>query len=297
MDTEGERGNGARPIVPAGRHIWLRDRGRTFVRQAAGPVGAPTVVLLHGWTATADLNWWASYAALAEHVNVVALDHRGHGRGLRGDTPFRLEQCADDVAAVADALGLTRIIPVGYSMGGPIAQLVWRRHRHLVAGLVLCATSASFRGTARERMLHAAATGSSALVGTASIGRMTNAALGKLTSWRGRRDGAWWGYDEVRGHDWPQILEAGRATLRFDSRRWIGAVDVPTAVLVSDHDLVVPTHRQEDLAGRIGHALRWKVRGGHDVCTTAPERFVPALVDACRAVASRAALSPASVAA
>lgn len=288
MTGERTRHGGA-PAVPPGRHIWLRDRGRTFIREAAGPPGAPTVVLLHGWTATADLNWWASYGALAEHVNVVALDHRGHGRGLRADEPFRLEQCADDVAVLADALGLERIIPVGYSMGGPIAQLVWHRHRDLVAGLVLCATSASFRGTARERMLHAAATGSTAVVGTASIGRMTNAALGKLTSWRGRRDDAWWGFDQVNGHDWPQILEAGRATLRFDSRRWIGEVDVPTAVVVNDRDVVVPTHRQDDLAARIDDAARWRIPGGHDVCTTAPERFVPALVDACRTVVARAA--------
>ena len=54
-----------RPQVPRGRYIWLADRGRTFARELAGPPGAPTVVLLHGWTATADLNWWASYAPLA----------------------------------------------------------------------------------------------------------------------------------------------------------------------------------------------------------------------------------------
>src|SRR5829696_6288014 len=82
-----------RPAVPTGRYVWLAGRGRTFVRELAGPAGAPTVVLLHGWTATADLNWWASYTPLSEHFNVVALDHRGHGRGIRSTAPFRLEQC------------------------------------------------------------------------------------------------------------------------------------------------------------------------------------------------------------
>ncbi len=69
------------------------------------------------------------YGGLAEHFNVVALDHRGHGRGLRSDGPFRLTDCADDVAALVDVLDLGPVIAVGYSMGGPIAQLLWQRHR------------------------------------------------------------------------------------------------------------------------------------------------------------------------
>lgn len=285
-DSDADR---ERPVLPHGRHVWLEGRGRTFVRELAGPAGAPTVVLLHGWTATADLNWWATYAPLAQHFRVVALDHRGHGRGIRSGEPFRLEQCADDVAALAAALGLERVIPIGYSMGGPIAQLVWRRHRDLVAGLVLCATSASFVGTTRERVLHGVASGTSALAGAVPLGRLTSAALGKWTGWRGRREPAWWGFEEVARHEWAQILEAGRETLRFDSRSWIGTVDVPTAVLVTDDDAVVPTDRQQALAARIPGSSTWTVRGGHAVCTTSPDRFVPALIGACRSVAAAVA--------
>ena len=36
------------------------------------------------------------------------------------------------------------VVVVGYSMGGPVAQLLWQRHPDLVAGLVLCATSDRF---------------------------------------------------------------------------------------------------------------------------------------------------------
>src|SRR5215204_3695897 len=117
---EGRGGGGAddggRPWLPPGRDVWLPGRGRTFVRELAGPPGAPVVVLLHGWTATADLNWFACFRPLAEHYRVIALDHRGHGRGLRSTGPFSLEQCADDVAALAAVLGIDRIVPVGYSM-------------------------------------------------------------------------------------------------------------------------------------------------------------------------------------
>ncbi len=273
-----------RPALPAGRHVWLPGRGRTFVRQLAGPAGAPTVVLLHGWTATADLNWWASYSPLARYFHVVALDHRGHGRGIRADSPFRLEQCADDVAVLADVLGLDRFIPVGYSMGGPIAQLLWRRHPERVEGIVLCATSATFVETMRDRLLAGVAAGTSAVAGTIPLGRLTSAALGKWTGWRGRREPSWWGFDEVRRHDWTQILEAGRETLRFDSRRWVGDIDVPAAIVVTADDAVVPTERQVALTRLLPDATRWLVHGGHAVCTTSPHRFVPSLVAACRSV-------------
>lgn len=93
------------PQLPDGRHIELPGRGVTFVREAGTP-GAPTLLLLHGWTANADVSWREAYPALAARFHVVALDHRGHGRGIRAERPFSLEDCADDAAALAGAVGL-----------------------------------------------------------------------------------------------------------------------------------------------------------------------------------------------
>ena len=91
-----------RLVLPRGRHYDLQDRGRTFARVVEAPPGAPTILLLHGWTATADLNWYSSYPALEGKYGVVALDHRGHGRGIRSKRPFRLTDCADDAVALLD---------------------------------------------------------------------------------------------------------------------------------------------------------------------------------------------------
>jgi len=265
--------------------VWLPRRGTTFVRELPGPEGAPTLLLLHGWTATADLNWFACFAPLAEHFRVVALDHRGHGRGMRTDT-FRLADCADDAAALVRVLGLSQVIPVGYSMGGPIAQLMWQRHPDLVAGIVLCATSCTFTGTVRERALFRAAAGASLVAGP--IGLAAQSALHVFNGWRSRRGGErWWGLDEIARHDLAAIVEAGRELGRFDSRSWIGAVGVPAAVVVTDADDVVPTNRQRDLVARLVDPIVKVVRGGHAVCTTPASGFVPALVGACLAVARR----------
>ena len=77
-------------------------------------------MLLHGLGATSGLNWFRCFDALAERFRVIAMDQRGHGRGLSADPRFRLEDCADDVVAaiaVSDGAnpwdeGLQDVIPV-----------------------------------------------------------------------------------------------------------------------------------------------------------------------------------------
>ena len=280
------------PPLPPGQRLKLPRRGTTFVRQIQGPSGAPTLFLLHGWTASADLNWFTSYAALGQRFNVVAMDHRGHGRGIRSWRPFRLEDCADDVAAVCRELGLSQIIPVGYSMGGPIAQLTWRRHRGLVAGLVLCATGRSFaRRTAASRTVTAS------LMGLSVAARLTPSAVRENVADRltARRTAAGipiadWAVSEFRRGDPAAILQAGSAIGGFRSHEWIGAVKVPTAVVVTTHDQLVAPHRQLSLAQAIPGATTHPVAGDHGVCVADPRRFVPVLVEACTSVASRAGL-------
>ena len=92
-------------------------------------------MLIHGVACTAELNWGKVFAPLAAHFRVVAADLRGHGDGIRAGSRFRLEDCADDVAALAAVLGTGKFTAVGYSMGGMVAQLVYRRHASLLSGL------------------------------------------------------------------------------------------------------------------------------------------------------------------
>jgi len=281
------RSGGLRPALPAGHYVWLPGRGRSFVRELAGPAGAPVVMLMHGWSATADLNWFASFEPLARHFRVVALDHRGHGRGLRSTEPFRLEDCADDAAALASALDIDRCVPVGYSMGGPIAQLLWRRHPGLVDGLVLCATSSHFSEQPGERVVFGVAAGLSAVGTVVPLRPFAGAALAGWCRWQKLLRRPWWGFDEISRHDWAQVVDAARELGRFDSREWISDVSVPTAVLVTEDDEVVPTDRQLAFAATIPGAIVRRVPGGHGACTMVPHRFVPELVDACLEVIGR----------
>jgi len=263
--------------------VQLAGRGATFVRELPGPPGAPCVVLLHGWTVNADLNWFAAYRKLGEHFRVVAIDHRGHGKGVRSRRRFRLADCADDVAAVCEALGIDSCIPVGYSMGGPVAMLTWHRHRDLVDGLVLCATSPYFRGTGPERQLF------TLLPVVAGAGRLTPPALRHAIAGRmfaGRTEATPfgnWARDQIAQADPIAVVEAGASLGRFDARPWLADIDVSTAVVRTLRDQAVPPRRQTELARGIPGAVLVDVDADHAACVTAANRFVPALITACTA--------------
>jgi 3-oxoadipate enol-lactonase len=273
------------PQLPPGRDLELPGRGTTFVREIPAPPGAPTLFLLHGWMASADLNWFAVFPELAGRYGVVTIDHRGHGRGIRARRRFRLADCADDAAAVLDEVGLETVIPVGYSMGGPIAQLLWKRHRERVEGLVLCATSRNFAGSPMARAT-VTVLPTIALAGRLTPSTVRQRALERVMVRRNGGDTSWFHRESMR-HDPVAIAEAGSATGRFTSHEWIGEVDVPTAVVITERDQVIPPHRQEKLAAAIPGATVHRVPGDHTVCATDPHLFVPVLRDACSSVVSR----------
>jgi pimeloyl-ACP methyl ester carboxylesterase len=271
--------------------VVLPGRGTTFVRELPGPPGAPTLLLLHGWTATADLNWFAAYGPLAERYRVVALDHRGHGRGIRSSRRFRLVDCADDAAALIHALRLGAVVACGYSMGGPVASLLWRRHRDLVSGLVLCATAARFAHStaARARLELLAAVGVGARFVPAPLTTsLTARVIGGINARRGL--GPWVSEELLLGHG-PSLLQAGGELGRWDARAWMPEVDVPAAAVVTTLDELVPPDEQRWQAEVTGATVH-EVAGHHTVCVGRPERFVPALLAATGDVADRLA-SPA----
>jgi 3-oxoadipate enol-lactonase len=244
-------------------------------------------MLLHGWTATAYLNWFTCFEELGKHFNVVALDHRGHGQGIRSRSSFRLEDCADDVVALADALGINTFIPVGYSMGGTIAQLIWKQHEHRVNGLVLCSTAPIFAKSREERL------GFLGLTGLAAIARFTPT---QTVDWiteqvylQRKAEGLdQWALEEMSGHDWRQILEAGKEIGSFNSLKWLPSVDVPTSVVITTQDQVIPPERQQRLLDLLKDVDVHLVDGGHNAIYTEQRTYVPKLVAACTSVYQRA---------
>jgi 3-oxoadipate enol-lactonase len=263
-------------VMPPARTVHVAGRGEFFLRDTGGD--GPVVMLLHGWLVSADLNWCGAYAALAlAGYRVLAIDHRGHGRGLRPLVPFRLADCAADAAGALSTLGLDRAILVGYSMGGAIAQLIARDHRDVVAGLVLSGTAQHFQGRRERRSWRAMKSLELALelvpnlawqFGFNRLGVMGD--TGSATAWL---------RSELLRNNPRDMAEAGRELGRFDSRPWLARLRVPAAVVLTTRDEAVPPSRQRELASALG-AKVFEAHTDHLQVTTSWQQYNPVLLEA-----------------
>ena len=259
------------PALPPGEHIELPGIGRIYVRRADGPPSSPTVILLHGWTVTADLNWYPAFEPLSQRATVVAFDHRGHGEGIP-TRKFKFSDCASDVLAVADALGIDRFVCVGYSMGGAIAQMAARAAPDRITGLVLGATSTGFRGRGLRAIRF------SLLPVVAAASRLAPVKL-RYWGWEqtvfnviGTNIGRWAQTEVLKG-DPQAMLDAGTELFNFDSSPWIADLPMPIAQIRTLGDKVVPDYLQQELADAVDGISVYSYRGGHASVVTDFDSF------------------------
>ena len=275
--------------IPAGAVVELPGRGTTYVTDTPGPsASSPTLVLLHALGCTGLLTWFPAIERLSQRYRVVTLDQRWHGQGIHG-SEFSLHDCADDVAALVDVLGLEEVMLAGYSMGGVVAQRVWRQHPGLVKGLVLCSTTDRFQLNLVERTFF---TGMGAsMLGLRGVSRSRTAvraaqAAADAVDLR-PSDIQEWALNEFRSTSPWAVGQALAALGRHHSRPWLGRIDVPTAVVVTTRDRVIPASRQVGLARAIPGATTHDVDSGHAACVMESEKFVPALLEAVATVNAR----------
>jgi pimeloyl-ACP methyl ester carboxylesterase len=115
-------------------------------RRVAGPAGklsvddggsGDPVVLVHSLAGNIK-HWSAQLEHLRKTRRAIALDLRGHGRSEASDKgEYSMEAQAEDVGAVADALGLERFALVAHSMGAGVALAYAGAHPERVTHLLV----------------------------------------------------------------------------------------------------------------------------------------------------------------
>ncbi|MBB4858625.1 pimeloyl-ACP methyl ester carboxylesterase [Novosphingobium chloroacetimidivorans] len=108
----------------------------------------PTILFLHPSTGYGRM-WEWTVDALDGRFHAYAPDQRGHGGTSRPDGSYSAEAYADDLVSFMDAVGISRAIIVGHSLGGRVAQVFAARYADRVSALVLVASPhlSNFYGT------------------------------------------------------------------------------------------------------------------------------------------------------
>ena len=114
-------------LVPDGEH--MRER--------------PAAFILHGGPGGDHTGFKPVFSPLAEHMQLVYLDHRGQGRSARGDVSrYTLDETVEDLEALRLHLGTGPMVSVGTSYGGMVAMAHAARYPASVLQLVLIVTAA-----------------------------------------------------------------------------------------------------------------------------------------------------------
>lgn len=128
-----ERVSPVQGVVPrlGGRTVSVDVEGGECVAEIAGQ--GPAILLLHGWTLDRRM-WMPQFAALRGRYRLIAIDRRGFGQS---SAPPGRDQEVEDIAAVADALGLKRFALAGMSQSGSTAIRFALTHPERIDRLVL----------------------------------------------------------------------------------------------------------------------------------------------------------------
>jgi len=124
-----------------GTRLFFDVGGAGYVARGSRLVEQPVILVLHGGPGCDHSNFkpW-----LAQHAQLVYVDHRGNGRlGGADESTYTVEQMADDVEGLRTHLGLGPVVVLGHSFGGMVAQVYAIRHPQGVRGLVLSSTAPS----------------------------------------------------------------------------------------------------------------------------------------------------------
>lgn len=212
------------------------------------------ILFVHGFPL--DHTMWREQAAdLSRDHRCIAPDLRGFGQSTVTEDKVTMEQFADDLAKLLDALRITEpIVLCGLSMGGYIAWQFIRRHAARLRGLILCDTRAVPDSS------EAAASRLKLADDVIDLGPevVVKAMLPRLVAPGFRvREPQW--IEEIRQvilATNPQGIAAASRGMaeRADARPWLAKIKCPTLVLVGEQDVISPPTEMSELASAISNA-------------------------------------------
>jgi len=202
------------------------------------------LLLLHGMGGCAED--WRHFGRerLAREYQLVAVDARGHGRSTNDSDRLTHRQCALDLVALLDALGIARCRAIGLSMGGNTLLHVAMRAPERLSAMVLVSAIACYGEEARAIM------------------RAVSPDDHPEAEWREMRGRHRHGDAQIRAI-WRAMRALGddREDMAFGAAE-LARIGARTLVVYGDRDPICPVERGVELYRGIPRAELWVVPGG-----------------------------------
>jgi 3-oxoadipate enol-lactonase len=264
------------------RSISLADVELAVEDRGSGPV----LFFVHGFPLDHTM-WRWQIDEFSQRYRVLAPDLRGFGQSTLGDGPVTMRRYADDLAELLDQLDVRdKNVFCGLSMGGYIAWQFWQKYAERLAALVFCDT----RAVADTPQAKTGRTELAARVKAEGPQAAADAMLPKLFGPESQRDHPA-AIAETRAaivRNSPTGIAAALAGMaeRPDSSDMLAGINVPTLVIVGEHDTLSPPAEMRGIADRIpGAQFALIPAAGHMSPLENPPAFNAALEHFLRAAA------------
>jgi pimeloyl-ACP methyl ester carboxylesterase len=238
------------------------------------------LLLVHGFPLDHSM-WNDQLEPLATEHRVIAPDLRGFGASQVAPSTATMEQFADDLAELLAALQVAEpVVFCGLSMGGYVGWQFWRRHRARLAALVACDTRAVAdspeAAAGRRKLVDEVLRGGSAVAAAAMLPKLFAPQFLERFPERVA------GLCTIIERNTPEGIAAALRGMaeRPDVTGWLGQIDVPTQVIVGEHDVISTADEMRSIAAAIpGARLTVIPDAGHMTPVEQPERFSAALAE------------------
>jgi 3-oxoadipate enol-lactonase len=235
--------------------------------------GSTTVLMLHGIG--------GGHLAFAPQIETfatagyraVAWDMPGYGHSAPIE-PYTFKGLAQSCIQLIEALQCGRVVLLGHSMGGMVAQEVVARRPELVSHLVLCGTSPAFGKPDGEWQRNFVAQRTAPLDAGRSMADLAETLVPQMVGPGSLPEGvrlATHCMGLVPAATYRRALEC---IITFDRRGNLGNIHVPTLVLAGEHDRNAPPAVMKKMAQEIPCSTYFEMKGiGHLQNLEAPDDF------------------------
>ena len=287
--------------------LWFDLSGPSVVPVGDAAIERPTLVAVHGGPGLDHINMKAGLAPLADRVQVLYYDQRGHGRSDHSAPEFwDLQTWADDLRKLCDVLGLVKPVVLGSSFGGHVALTYAGLFPDHPGGVVLANTTGGRPDDRRSVDIFRRLGGDeAATIAERCFADPTEESLAEFRRvchplYSSRPSDA----GELRQQRARSIQTTAvnlhyfrKESARFDPWSLLGMIKSPVLILAGEDDPVCPVQVAEDLASRLPADTTQFVRlpgARHHIFRDRPDLAFPVVEDFVnRITTSKPAASPA----